>query len=94
MQDVIIVLILVAVVLLVLLDLLVFLFDELERDFFGNRMARIVSSLHFYLRGIALVIEIALGVSIGDCLAARADERGLALHFATRCVSDLRFESI
>src|SRR6266567_6662615 len=94
MQDVIVVLIFVAVVLLVLLDLLVFLFDELERDFFGNRMARIVSGLYFDLRGVTLVIEIALRVSVGNCLAARADERGLALHLAARGVGDLRFESI
>ena len=94
MQDVIVVLVFVAVVLLVLLDLLVFLFDELERDLFGNRMARIVSSLYSDLRGVALVIEITLRISVGDCFAARADEGCLAVHLAARGVSDLRFESI
>src|SRR2546425_9482724 len=94
MQDVIVILVLVAVVLLVLLHLLVFLFDELERDFFGNRMARIVSCLYSDLRGVALVIEIALRISVGNRPAARADERSLAVHLATRGVGDLRFESI
>ncbi len=94
MQDIIVVLVLIAVVLLVLLHLLVFLFDELERDLFGNRAARIVRSLYSDLRGVALVIEIALWVCVGDCFAAGADEGCLTMHLATRGISDLRFKSI
>ena len=46
------------------------------------------------LRRVALVIEKAFGISVGDSFAAGADEGSRALHLATRCVSDLGFQAI
>ena len=73
-QNVINVLIFVAVILNFFLLLLPFLFDELERDFFGNRMAGVISSLHTNLRRVALIIEIAFRISVRDRFPARANE--------------------
>src|SRR5438132_1578378 len=84
----------IAVVLGFLLDLLVFLFDEFERDFFGNRFARVISGLYANLCRVALVIEKAFGISVRDSFASGADERSGTLHLASRRVGDLGFQSI
>src|SRR3989440_7953984 len=84
----------VAVVLDFLLDLLVFLLDEFEGDFFGNCFARVISGLHANLRRVALVIEKAFGIGVGDSFPAGTDEGSRALHLATRGVSDLGFQAI
>ena len=94
MQNVIGRLVFIAVVLFFLFDFLPFLFDELEGDFLRHRLAGIVSRLYFDLGRVALEVEIAFGISIGDSFTTGADERGRALHFASRGVSDLGLEAI
>src|SRR5205085_11440021 len=67
-------LVLVTVGLLFLLFLFPLLLDELKPHFLGNGFAGIVSRLHANLRGVALVVNVSLGISIGDSFATRADE--------------------
>src|SRR5262249_45872650 len=93
-QNVIVGLVLIAVVFFVFFFLLPLLLDELEGDFFGNRMAGIVGSLHPNFCGVTLVIEIALRIGIGDGPAAGADERSGAPHLAPRSVGDLGLQTI
>ncbi len=82
MKDVINHFILVAFILLPLALPFPLLFDELQRDFFRDRFARVVRGLHANPGSVALVIKIAFRISVGDALATRADERCGALHLS------------
>ncbi len=93
MQNVVSCRVLIAVVLFFLFDLLPFLFDKLERHFLRHRLAGIISRLYLDPGRVALVVEIAFGISIGDGFAAGANERSRTLHFASRSIRDLGLEA-